>query len=122
MIYTPTSFLQVSLEVFTDVVSHHEIRPPVFEIIGQSLPPYHHHHRIPEGEATIQDHQENTRDPSVLRVTVLWQTGTNSSYNNSSPSSISDVMSVQTQLREWVESGTVPDVVVIGKGRKGTFI
>ncbi|XP_063887409.1 uncharacterized protein LOC135114984 isoform X1 [Scylla paramamosain] len=30
---------QVSLQVFTDAVSHHKKRPPVFEIVGRPLPP-----------------------------------------------------------------------------------
>ena len=33
--YTCTLAFQVSLEVFTDAVSHHKERPPVFEIIGR---------------------------------------------------------------------------------------
>ncbi|XP_050688590.1 uncharacterized protein LOC126981514 [Eriocheir sinensis] len=113
---------QVSLEVFTNEVIDHKHRPPVFEIIGRPPPPPPPPLLPPPPP-----------DSYVLKVTLVWHTGVkNASLPSSSPfptafssssSSSSSFSSplppsvpVEDRLRQWVEEGTVPDVVVVAFG------
>ncbi|MPC57490.1 hypothetical protein E2C01_051471 [Portunus trituberculatus] len=135
---------QVSLQVFTDAVSHHKKRPPVFEIVGRPTPPRppptptptpldRHDSIFPSGGVEVlryanKSNGGQTEYPPSQRVLLEGKSHPQESYvfrvtvlwypgtNDAIKSSSLSRKLVVTRLQQWLNTNILPDAVVVGFG------